>query len=157
MCRPVIHGTAHWSTIIFRKSVKRTFWAHLNNCTRTKMKCLNEGWSTSSEGWTGITKPIAPVNLAVKLSSTIWWGGTGGDCILSPGNRQIDLPTWKECCTCSAANRSPTAGKILLFSWMITSAPFRAKCAMKMRCSTSDTLRRAPHTSRSGNQNWLIG
>ena len=25
MHRPVIHGTGHWSTIIFRKSVKRTF------------------------------------------------------------------------------------------------------------------------------------
>ncbi len=27
---------------------------------------------------------------------------------------QIDLPTWKECCICSAANRSPTTGKTSL-------------------------------------------
>ncbi len=40
--RPVIHGTAHWSTITFRKSVKRTFGAHLSNCTRIRMKCLSE-------------------------------------------------------------------------------------------------------------------
>lgn len=38
-----------------------------------------------------------------------------------------------------------------------TSSLFRVKSAMKMRCSASDTLRRAPRTSRSGNQNWLTG
>ncbi|MCZ6127214.1 DUF4942 domain-containing protein [Escherichia coli] len=27
----------------------------------------------------------------------------------------------------------------------------------RMRCSASDTLRRAPRTSRSGNQSWLTG
>ncbi|SQD01431.1 ybl125 [Escherichia coli] len=26
---------------------------------------------------------------------------------LSPGNRPIDLPTWKECCICSAAKPIP--------------------------------------------------
>lgn len=77
--------------------------------------------------------------------------------ILSPGNRQIDLPTWKECCICSAANRSPTTGKTSPFIWMTTSSLFRVKRTMKMRCSASDTLRRAPRTSRSGNQNWLTG
>lgn len=33
---------AHWSTITFRKSVKRTFGAHLSNCTRIRMTCLSE-------------------------------------------------------------------------------------------------------------------
>lgn len=77
--------------------------------------------------------------------------------ILSPDNRLTDSPIWKECCTCSAVNQSPTIGKTSLFVWMITFSLFRVKRAMKMRCSASDTLRRAPRISHSENQNWLIG
>ena len=72
-------------------------------------------------------------------------------------DRWTDSPIWKECCTCSAVNRSPTTGKTSPFIWMITSGLFRVKSAMKMRCSSSDTLRKAPRTSGSGNQNWLTG
>ncbi len=65
--------------------------------------------------------------------------------------------SWKECCICSAVNRSPTTGGISPLIWMTTYSPFRVKRAMKMRCSASDTLRRTPRISYSENQNWLIG
>lgn len=102
-------------------------------------------------------KTNCPCKFSSKIivNNLVRWDRWGG--ILSPGNRQIDLPIWKECYTCSAANRSPTTGKTSLFIWMSTSALFRVKSAMKMRCSELNTLRKAPRTSRSGNQNWLTG
>ncbi len=102
-------------------------------------------------------KTNCPCKFSSKIivNNLVRWDRWGG--ILSPGNRQIDLPIWKECYTCSAANRSPTTGKTSLFIWMSTSALFRVKSAMKMRCSELNTLRKAPRTSSSGNQNWLTG
>ena len=72
-----------------------------------------------------------------------------GDFILSVECRQIAWLTWKECCICSAVNRSPTTEGISPLIWMTTYSPFRVKDAMKMRCSSLNTLRRDLHTSLS--------
>ena len=69
--------------------------------------------------------------------------------ILSVECRQIAWLTWKECCICSAVNRSPTTEGISPLIWMTTYSPFRVKDAMKMRCSSLNTLRRDLHTSLS--------
>lgn len=63
---------------------------------------------------------------------------------------QADRPADpKECCICSAVNRSPTTEGISPLIWMTTYSPFRVKDAMKMRCSSLNTLRRDLHTSLS--------
>lgn len=103
--------------------------------------------------WNYKTNSPCKFGSKIIVNNLVRWDRWGG--ILSPGNRPIDLPIWKECCTCSAANRSPTTGKTSPFIWMTISNLFREKRTMKMRCSASDTLRRAPRISRSENQNWL--
>lgn len=92
--------------------------------------------------WVGIIKIIYFVNLVVKLSSIIWWGGIDGDFIWIMVYRSIDLSIWKECCICLAVNRFSIIGKILLFIWMSIFGLFRVKSVMKMKCLVLDILRR---------------
>ncbi|WP_413176388.1 DUF4942 domain-containing protein [Escherichia coli] len=95
MHKPVIHGTGHWSTRIFRKISEANILSTFEQLHQNKDEVFERGVMNLFRGLSCNLQTNCPVKFGNKIivNNLVRWDRWGLH--LSPGNRQIDLPTRK--------------------------------------------------------------